>query len=155
MINAVNYVILNVALSELLLTLQLCTTVEGLYQVEVRLLDYENPTQRCQDCPFLNGFRSCCDDFSRSTGCTGSSRECDNQFTFCLRPFGNDSSHEGGCSDGERMTSGINRNSETIDFTQDTVLRLDNPFHLQGLTNDYTVSECMHGPSYYYYNYSI
>ena len=35
---------------------------------------------------------------------------------------------------------------ESIDFTQDIVLGLDNPFHLQGLTNDYTVSE-VHGPS--------
>ena len=115
--------------------------------MEVRLLDYENPTQRCQGCRFLDsGFRSCCDDFSRSDRCTDGDRECDSYFTYCLRPFNFLDSQEGGCSDldsSERMTSSVNSNDRSIDFTQDIVLGLDNPFHLQGLTNDYTVSECM------------
>ena len=147
MISDVKYMPLNVALSELLSLLQLCVIVEGLYQVEVRLLGYENPTGRCQACQvLLNGIRSCCDDFGKSDGCTDDDRECDSYFTYCLRPFGSQDSQEGGCSNldnSERMTSNVSSDDGSIDFTQDIVLGLDNPFHLQGLTNDYTVSECM------------
>ena len=58
------------------------------------------------------------------------------RFTYCLRAFGNQSSQEGGCSDpNERMRSGPNWDDGSIDFTQDKVLGLDNPFHLQGLSN--------------------
>ena len=106
----------------------------------MRLLGYQNPTQRCRECPLRNGFRSCCDNHTISDSCSG--LECDSFFTYCLRAFGDEDSQEGGCSDSnERVISSINTNDgESIDFTQDTVLGLDNPFHLQGLRNDYAVS---------------
>ena len=128
-------IIINIAANHL----QLCVIVQGLYQVELRLLGYENPTQTsCGN----SGHRRCCD----STGTSGCTewRRCDSYFTYCLRSFGNESSQEGGCFDtNEKMISSINtddRDDESIDFSQSTVLGLDNPFHLQGLSNDYTVS---------------
>ena len=105
--------------------------------MEVRLLGYQNPTQtRFRD----SGERRCCDG-GDSSGCTEGFRRCDSRFTYCLRAFGNQSSQEGGCSDpNERMRSGPNWDDGSINFTQDKVLGLDNPFHLQGLSNNYTVS---------------
>ena len=129
------------------LHLQLCVIVEGLYQVEVRLLGYENPTGRCQGCPFHNGFRSCCDSFNRNDRCTDGDRGCDSYFTYCLRPFGNQTSQDGGgCSDrdnSEIMTSQANENDGGVNFFQSTVLGLGNPFLFQGLTNNYMVSACL------------
>ena len=60
--------------------------------------------------------------------------QCDSFFIYCLRLFGDEDSQEGGCSDTNKiMRSGTIWNDGSIDFTQDTVLRLNNPFHLQGL----------------------
>ena len=68
-------------------------------------------------------------------------RRCDSFFTYCLRAFGDEDSQEGGCSDpNERMISSTNWDDGSIDFTQDTVLHLNNPFYLHGLRSDYTVS---------------
>ena len=121
--------------------LQMFVIVQGLYQVEVRLLGYENPTQRCQGCRvFGSGVRSCCDDFSRSTRCVGD-RKCDSYFIYCLRAFQTRDSQEGGCpnSDGT-VTSAVNTDDGMIDFSQDIILGLENSFQFQGLTKDYTVS---------------
>ena len=114
--------------------------------MEVRLLGYENPTQTSLR---NSGQRRCCDIDNLDTSvCI---RGCDSYFTYCLRPFGDEDSREGGCSDSnERMISSINTDdNESIDFTQNRVLGLDNPFHLQGLNNDYTVSSLV---LLYYYN---
>ena len=119
---------------------QLCVIVQGDYQVEVRLLGYENPTQTCQECLRNDRQRRCCDSNNLATrGCSDGSR-CDSYFIYCLRAFDDEDSREGGCSDRERMTSGRNWGDGSIDFTQDTVLGLDNPFYLQGLRSDYMVS---------------
>ena len=108
--------------------------------MEVRLLGYQNPTQMCQECLLSDGQRSCCDS-NDTSGCIIGFRRCDSRFTYCLRSFGNQSSQEGGCSDSSRrMTSSVHFNYGSIDFTQDKVLGLDNPFHLQGLRSKYTVS---------------
>ena len=119
--------------------LQMFVIVQGLYQVEVRLLGYENPTQRCQGCRVFGSqrVRSCCDDFSRSTRCDGD-RKCDSYFIYCLRPL---QSQEGSCSNSDRtVTSAVNTDDEMIDFSQSKVLGLNNSFQLQGLTEDYRVS---------------
>ena len=48
-----------------------------------------------------------------------------------MRAFGDEDSQEGGCSDRERMRSGINwHDDQSVDFTQDT----------QGLESNYIVS---------------
>ena len=109
--------------------------------MEVRLLGYQNPTGTCQECPLINEQRRCCDREDTS-GCTMGNRRCDSFFTYCLRSFGNEDSQEGGCSDRESMRSDTNQDDDDpIDFFQAIkVLNLDNPFHLQGLTSDYTVS---------------
>ena len=108
--------------------------------MEVRLLGYQNPTQRCQECPLHDEFRRCSDDDNRNDGC-GGNRRSDSYFTYCLRPFDSQDSQNGDCSDpNKRMRSSRNLNDGSIDFTQDKVLGLDNPFHLQGFSNDYTVS---------------
>ena len=102
--------------------------------MEVKLLGYQNPTQTSFS---DSGQRRCCDIHSNS-GCAEG--QCDSFFTYCLRAFGDDDSQEGGCSNRERMTSDINGDDESIDFSRNRVLGLDNPFHLQGFSNDYTVS---------------
>ena len=118
---------------------QMCVIVQGLYLVEVRLLGYENPTQRC----LSNGGQrlSCCDDFRRQDRCTDGDRECDSYFIYCLRAFQTRDSQEGGCPNSDRtVTSDVNTDDGMIDFSQSTVLGLNNPFQLQGLTEDYRVS---------------
>ena len=133
----------SIALS-LLNHLQLCIVVQGFYLVEVRLLGYENPTEKCQGClRTYNGISTlrCCDDFSRSDQCTDGGRECDSYFIYCLRPLQSQDFQEGGCSNSDRtVTSAVNVDDEMIDFTQSEILGLNNPFQLQGLTKDYRVS---------------
>ena len=106
--------------------------------MEVRLLGYENPTQRCRECRLINNLRSCCDDFSRNDQCTEGDRECDSYFIYCLRPFGTSNAQEGGCSNFEKMVSSVHTDDGMIDFSQSEVLGLDNPLHLRGLRDDYT-----------------
>ena len=121
--------------------LQLCVIVQGLYQMEVRLLGYQNPTHTCQDCPVpsdSNGRRRCCDGSSDVTSeCDLDYRPCDSYFKYCLRSFGDESAS---CSNHQKMISSVNRNDQSIDFSKNIVLGLDNPFRLPGLTDDYTVS---------------
>ena len=109
--------------------------------MEVRLLGYENPTQRCQECrAFRSGVKSCCDYYYRSTPCDGD-RKCDSYFMYCLRPLQSQDFQEGSCSNSDRtVTSAVNTDDEMIDFTQSKVLGLNNSFQLQGLTEDYRVS---------------
>ena len=124
--------------------MQVCVLVQGRYLVEVRLNEYENREGKCiGGCPRdeADTTHSCCDDFSRFSNCDGMNRQCDSYFIFCLRPFGsrrvtydcrnlyNDT----------RMTS-VNDNDGPVDFTSSTVLGLENPFLLPGLTEEYEVS---------------
>ena len=118
----------------------MCVRVQGHYNVEVRLLGYENPTQRCQGCrSFTSGVKSCCDDFSRSTRCIDG-RQCDSYFIYCLRPFQTEDYQQGACSNFDgKVQSAANMDDGRIDFSQSLILGLDNPFHLEGLTQNYTV----------------
>lgn len=113
--------------------------VRGRYLVEVELFGYNNPTQTCQDCrdgPFDDS-PGCCDHFDR-TNCMGGDR-CDSYFFYCLRTIG---SHGRSCSYFGNKTSLANIDDGPIDYNtnQNSVLGLENPLQLQGLTDSYTVS---------------
>ena len=116
--------------------LQTYTMVQGLYLVEVRLYGYDNPTQTCQDCrrrPLASP--GCCDYFLTTT-CIDSDR-CDSFFYYCLRTIGSVGRN---CSYFGNRTSTVNMDDGRIDFNKSTVLGLENPLQLQGLTDAYTVS---------------
>ena len=107
------------------------------------MLNYSNPTGRCQGCPQdlsnnVSIVRSCCDAGSMFTGPCDDFRGCDSYFIYCLRPL--NSTAEGGCTKFENQTSTANMEDGPIDFSQSTVLGLANPLLLQGLTDAYTVS---------------
>ena len=117
--------------------MQVCEIVHGRYEVEVRLVSYNNPTGRCPGCRLSgNDEVGCCDTFRVET-CEDSQR-CDSFFVYCLRPL--NSTVEGGCANFETKTSNSNLNDGPVDFSRSTVLGLPNPFLLQGLTDAYTVS---------------
>ena len=105
------------------------TLIEGLYILQVQLLDYNNPTQQA----VVSGQFACCD------GCIGTfRRRCDTFFIFCLRPL--DTTGLGcGSSSGSEIQSGVNVNDADIDYSGSTVLGLNNPLNLPGLTNDWNV----------------
>lgn len=116
--------------------MQVCVLVDGLYQLEVTVFGYNNPTGRCQDCPLHDDTRACCDRF-QTTECEGSDL-CDSFFVYCLRTIG---STGRGCSYFGNQTSNFNRNDDgSINFSQNTVLGLENPIILQGLTDIYMVT---------------
>lgn len=119
--------------------LQLCALVGGLYQLQVKLFGYDNPTGKCPFCIPNSGpqIRGCCDQFSENNFCSMNLR-CDSFFTYCLQLVG---STETECSYSGSVMSATNWNdSQTIDFSNSTVLNLQNPLTLPGLTNDYQVS---------------
>ena len=103
--------------------------------MEVQVFNYSNPTGKCRDCR-LPGYAhlwstSCCDDTENFDACNGSQR-CDSYFTYCLRPFGSEGN---GCADKENWTSTVNEDDQWMNFSQKTVLGLENPLKLPGLTN--------------------
>jgi hypothetical protein len=107
--------------------------VDGLYQLEVTVFGYNNPTGRCQGCGDLQG---CCDGFG-STNCASIQFNlCDSYFNYCLRTIG---STERGCSYFGNQRSNSNTGDAPLDFSQNMVLGLENPITLQGLTDTYTV----------------
>ena len=111
--------------------------MRGWYVVEVRLFGYNNPTQTCQDCLFGQfADHGCCDNFDR-TICMGGDR-CDSNFIYCLRTIGSTGRN---CSYFGTKLSSVNTNDGLINFNQNSVLGLDNPLRLQGLTDAYIVSD--------------
>ena len=117
--------------------MQVCVLVRGRYLVEVELFGYNNPTQTCQECRTGGQFANpgCCDYHSRDT-CLDSDR-CDSFFFYCLRTIGSSGRN---CSYFGTKTSNANSNDGLIDFNQSSVLGLENPLQMQGLTDAYTVS---------------
>ena len=109
---------------------QVCVLVQGLYQLEVTVFGYDNPTARCQGCGSLQG---CCESFD-STSCGND--HCDSYFTYCLRTIG---STGRGCFYFGNRISDRNDNDGSLDFSQSMVLGLENPIILWGLTNTYMV----------------
>ena len=101
--------------------------------MEVRLNGYSNPTGSCQDCIRSNGL-TCCDT-SRVTSDCSDERRCNSYFFYCLRPF---SKVQLGCFSNEtRNTSAANTDDGPLDFSQSTVLGLNNPQVLSGLEDIY------------------
>ena len=114
--------------------------VEGRYFLEVSVHGYSNPTGRCRGCS-LNGEseRGCCDRFL-TTVCRGDLL-CDSFFTYCI---GNG---DRGCLDPlQQRMSAVNVNDGPVNFSQSTVLGLENPLILQGLTYAYHV--CVNSITY-------
>ena len=114
--------------------------------VEVEVQSYSNPGSRCTGpgcgCDSPQGCR-CCDDNDDhvpSSSCENGLR-CDNKFTYCLQ---HEASMPGsGCSQtlSRASTSKVNWNDNSIDFSQDVVLGLNNSFTLIGLDNAWMVRE--------------
>ena len=116
--------------------MQVCVIVKGLYQLEVTVFGYNNPTGRCHQCVNpANNQPGCCDDFVQ-TNCSGNF-SCDSFFVYCLRPALERTG--GNCSYFSNQTSDFNPDDGDLNFSQSPVLGLDNPIILQGLTNAYMV----------------
>ena len=117
---------------------QVCTPVNGRYQVEVTLVSYSNPSGRCQGCAVNTDSEgvvshSCCDDFSRfSDRACDSFRQCDVYFIFCLRPT---DSTGMGCSNYTNKTSDVFGNLMSGNLGQGLSNQL-----FPGLLEPYTVS---------------
>ena len=130
--------------------MQICEHVQGLYLLEVRLNGYENPDGKCIDpnCPLRMNTHSCCDNFGKFGDCNRPDRACDSYFIFCLRTFGTQREIlYNYCQEnynGTRLTS-VNVNDGLLNYTNKTVLGLENPFLLPGLTEEYKVSSFMPG----------
>ena len=110
--------------------MQVCVLVNGLYQLEVTVFGYNNPTGKCRDC---GDRQSCCDNFI-AKNCSGFL--CDSFFIYCLRAIG---STRNGCSYFGNQISSVNSDDGPLNFSQSTVLGLKNPIILQGLANAYMV----------------
>ena len=110
--------------------------------LEVRLNGYNNQEGKCLGCPRdqSDSIHSCCDDFSRFSDCDGN-RRCDSYFIFCLRPLGSERERYD-CQTlyNDTKVTSANGNDAPIDFTNEVVLGLENPFLLPGLTEEYEVS---------------
>jgi hypothetical protein len=108
--------------------------------LEVRLYGYSNPTGTCQGCVSVQtSEHGCCDRFN-TTECS-SGLLCDTYFDYCLRPLGSEEEGGGGggCSYSGYVISTTNRDDRFVDFSPSTVLGLDNPLILPGLTSDWNV----------------
>ena len=115
--------------------IQTCALVEGLYQLEVTVFGYNNPTGRCRECLDENTeIRGCCDRFE-ITDCEGFL--CDSFFIYCLRTMGKTGRN---CSYFGDRISDFNTDDGPLNFSQSPILGLENPIILQGLTDTYTVT---------------
>ena len=101
-----------------------------------------NNTGKCPGCiEFGLSEPGCCDRHRNLNLCTDFQR-CDSYFTYHVRRLG---STEGGenCTlsrvTGDHRTSRPNFDDANVDFTNATVLGLDNPFTLAGLDNKWNV----------------
>ena len=117
----------------------MCVLTQGQYVIEIGFFGYNNPTGRCAECPIPAGqtLRSCCDDFV-STTCTDAAR-CDSFFYFCLRALGDRRTTNGCTYPGSNVTFANTDDASLSSTTIRSVLGLDNPFQLPGLTTDYNV----------------
>ena len=104
------------------------------YKIEVMIDSYTNPYDRLPNCDGLRCFRVCCDGHDGSGGC----RRCDSFFTYCLKDI--DTLTPSCPENGTIMMSDANPDDAYIDFSQNTVLGLNNPLVFQGLTDTWNVS---------------
>ncbi len=119
--------------------LQAAVVVRGDYRVVADLSSYANPTERCEECGVDRGLGQTCCDATRNNSCTGNAR-CDNKFYYCLRELGAEGVESDPLDCNPLVTTETNRNGETIEFNQSTVLGLPNPLSLTGLAPQWEVS---------------
>ena len=112
--------------------------VKGLYQLEVTVFGYNNPTGGCQDC------NHCCDGQDREPSCCAN-KLCDSFFIYCLRTIGSSGRSCLNSYVGARIST-FNKNDCTLNFSQSMMLGLENSIILQGLTDNYTVLLLMFYP---------
>ena len=105
------------------------------YNIVVMIGDYTNPHHsRLSTCNFSRCFKTCCDGHDGSGRCY----HCDSFFTYCLRHV---DTLTADCPEGGTiMRSDVNPNNKSIDFSQNTVLGLDNPLVFHGLNDTWNVS---------------
>ena len=115
--------------------LQITLTRLPQYKIAVMISSYTNPLQArilCSSC--MDDTPACCDGHDGLGGCL----RCDSFFTYCLR---NVDTLTPGCPEGGTiMMSDVNPDDASIDFSQNTVLGLDNPIVFQGLSDTWNVS---------------
>ena len=107
------------------------------YKIAVMISSYTNPVQArilCSSCMDI----VCCDGHDSLGGCL----RCDSFFTYCLRNV--DTRTDDCPEDGTIMMSDVNPNDASIDFSQNTVLGLNNPIVFQGLNDTWNVSILFH-----------
>ena len=104
------------------------------YEIAVTIGGYTNPRHSRQSCSSSVCFRACCDGHDGSGGC----HRCDSFFTYCLKDI--DTLTPGCPEGGTIMMSDVNPNDASIDFSQNTVLGLDNPLVFQGINHTWNVS---------------
>ena len=98
---------------------------------------YTNPLQArilCSSCDDT----VCCDGHDGLGGCL----RCDSFFTYCLKNV--DTRTDDFPEDGTTMMSDVNPDDASIDFSQNTVLGLNNPIVFQGLNDTWNVSILFH-----------
>ena len=125
--------------------------VDGLYNLQVRMHNYTNPTGKCPSCvEVLSPEPGCCDRHGQLGSCD--SYRCDTYFTYILRALGSSKTGEN-CTTADpdntslhwRQTSLPNINDGRINFSDSTVLGLDNPLTLGGWDNSWNVRNlCTH-----------
>ncbi len=99
------------------------------YIVKIQISGYENPRN------IKSSTKSCCDighNFTIPT-CDEAER-CDNNFIYCLRGARTNPSEMQCDPRSDMLESSVNRDGAPINFMQDVVLGLPNPFNLTGLT---------------------
>ena len=133
-----SYILYYMPMISITACIQVCM-VDGLYVLQVRMISYSNPTGGCHECSDNHG---CCDGLNSTTDsvCSGEQR-CDSYFVYCLRV--RYSSGSGCGSYNATRRSLTNLNDAAVDFSQSTVLGLENPLTLPGLTNAWDVSVLM------------
>lgn len=125
------------------LLIQVCVLVQGGYLVQMRLNGYSNPTGKCGhgDCRTSSGQLHCCDNPYNTRSCKNNER-CDSYFKYCLKPFDEVRLNQSRCLTNQKSatTLGYNHNDGPLNFSQNTVLGLDNPLNLTSLEDAYNVS---------------
>ena len=112
------------------------------YVLEIRVNGYSNPNQFrpfCTTDTCFFGAPQCCDQPDPvQQACTVGGR-CDSVFFYCLRTIGTSRTLLG-CSYSGSRSSDVNTDDASLDFSNATVLGLDNPLVLPGLTTTWNVS---------------
>ena len=121
------------------------------YEIVVMIGGYTNPYHGRQSCSNSACLRVCCDGHDGSGNC----HRCDSFFIYCLRNF---DTLTADCPEGGTvMRSNVNPDDASIDFSQNTVLGLDNPLVFQGINHTWNVSiiPCRSGQAIFFFTAPI